>query len=209
MKSKIITLICLFVASFSLADAQEQHIEKLVLKKKEKKSFSARDSSLVLHIDTLIMRDKSSLQFYGKKDVTIVAKHVEMGDKVVISGSGSKNNASNFDIDMNFKKLGSLYVIARGDEAMNGTKTDPNGDGGTVNFSYDSQGIAPQTASKKAKNYLFVDVSAGGRTTNPSSDLSQIYGRIASSPTGLRGIPQGQIYSGSPGKEGKVNIQSK
>ncbi len=206
----ILSIVFLFLGSsfLSIAHAQQEHIARLELGKKKKKTFNSRDSSAVIYIDTLIMKDKSSLQFYGKKDIKLVVKHAEIGKGAFISGIGGQNNASEFDIDINLNKLGSLYVIARGQDAMNGTKTDPNGDGGNVSFKYDPNGITPQTADKKQANYVYIDVSAGGRAINPISDLNQIYSRIAMSAPGLRGMPQGQVYSGSPGKEGKVTISS-
>ncbi len=206
----ILSIVFLFLGSsfLSIAHAQQEHIARLELGKKKKKTFNSRDSSAVIYIDTLIMKDKSSLQFYGKKDIKLVVKHAEIGKGAFISGIGGQNNATEFDIDINLNKLGSLYVIARGQDAMNGTKTDPNGDGGNVSFKYDPNGITPQTADKKQANYVYIDVSAGGRAINPISDLNQIYSRIAMSAPGLRGMPQGQVYSGSPGKEGKVTISS-
>lgn len=212
MKLKnILSVIFLFsgFSFLSIGYAQEEHIARVELGKKKKKTFNSRDSSAVIYIDTLIMKDKSSLQFYGKKDVKLVVKHAEIGKNALISGMGGQNNASNFDIDINLQKLGSLYVIARGQDAMNGTKTHPNGDGGTVNFKYDPSGITPQSDEKKQTGYVYIDVSAGGRAINPVTDLNQIYSRIAMSAPGLRGMPQGQVYSGSPGKEGKATITSK
>lgn len=212
MKLKnILSVIFLFLglSVLSIGYAQEEHIARVELGRKQKKTFNSRDSSAVIYIDTLIMKDKSSLQFYGKKDVKLVVKHAEIGKNAFISGIGGQNNASNFDIDINLQKLGSLYVIARGQDAMNGTKTHPNGDGGTVNFKYDPSGITPQSDKKKQKGYVYIDVSAGGRAINPVTDLNQIYSRIAMSAPGLRGMPQGQVYSGSPGKEGKATITPK
>lgn len=212
MKLKnILSVIFLFLglSVLSIGYAQEEHIARVELGRKQKKTFNSRDSSAVIYIDTLIMKDKSSLQFYGKKDVKLVVKHAEIGKNAFISGIGGQNNASNFDIDINLQKLGSLYVIARGQDAMNGTKTHPNGDGGTVNFKYDPSGITPQSDEKKQKGYVYIDVSAGGRAINPVTDLNQIYSRIAMSAPGLRGMPQGQVYSGSPGKEGKATITPK
>lgn len=197
------------LTSLVIGQTRDVHIGKLELGKKEKKVFNDRDSSAVIYIDTLIMKDRSSLQFYGKKDVKLVVKYAEIGDRAFISGQSRMNNASNFDIDINFKKLGSLYVIARGQDANNGMRTDPNGDAGIVNLVYDPAGITPQSVNKKQKNYLMVDVSPGGLHVTPSAEISNIYSRIATSAPGLRGLPQGQIYSGSPGKEGKVIIQSK
>jgi hypothetical protein len=212
MKPKHV-LALLFSSLILLSHAQtpETRISKLVLEKKEKKVFSERDkdSSSVLYIDTLIMKDRSSLQFFGKKEVKIVVNHAEIGNRVFISGIAGKNNASNFDMDINFQKLGSLYVVARGQDAMNGTRTDPNGNAGNVNLVYHSAGIVPQTTDKKAKNYLHTDVTPGGLRVTPTTDLRNIYDQIKRSAPGLRGVTQGQIYSGSPGREGKVTITSK
>ncbi|MBE8722570.1 hypothetical protein [Sphingobacterium pedocola] len=208
MKSKIILSVFVAVLSFvnSQAQVNKQHFDKLVLNKKERKVFSDRDSSAVIYIDTLIMKDNSSLQFLGKKDVKLIVKHAEIGNKALISGQAGQNNASDFDITINFQKLGSLYVVARGIDAFNGTKTFPNGDAGNVKINYNKVGVSPQTTHKKDKNYLFVDVTPGGLHVTPSSEITNIYSRITTSAPGLRGLPQGQIYSGSPGKEGKVTI---
>lgn len=210
MKTKII--LGVFVAVLGVLNAQaqvnEHHFDKLVLNKKEKKVFSERDSSAVVYIDTLIMKDKSSLQFFGKKDVKLIVKHAEIGNKALISGQAGQNNASDFDITINFQKLGSLFVVARGIDAFNGTRTFPNGNAGNVNITYNREGISPQTTNKKGKYYLFVDVTPGGLRVTPTSEVANIYSRIATSAPGLRGLPQGQIYSGSPGLEGKVKITS-
>ena len=204
----ILSIILLFGAFMS--NAQEvQHISRLELGKKEKKSFNRGDSSMVLKIDTLIMKDKSKLEFYAKKDVKLEVGYAEIGKNAVITGQDSKNNATNIDLDININKLGSLFVIARGIDAFNGTKTFPNGNGGKVVISYDPAGITPQTKDKKATNYLFVDVQPGGLRVNPTSEIGQIYSRISMSQPGLRGMPQGQIYSGSPGNEGSFELKAK
>lgn len=210
IKPWLLTVLCIAgmsTATIQKLAAQEIHIDKLVLEKKNKKVFQDRDSSATVYIDTLIMRDKSSLQFFGKKEVKLVIKHAEIGKNAFISGQASKNNASNFDIDINFRKLGSLYVIARGQDANNGSRTFPNGDAGNVNINYDGTGIIPQTADKRKENYLVVDVKPGGLHVTPTTEIRNIYSQIARSSAGLRGVPQGQIYSGSPGKEGKVEIK--
>jgi len=211
--TSLMGLMLFFVLSaanvFAQDNLKEVHLTKLTLKKKEKKQFSDRDSAIVLYVDTLIMKDHSSLLFFGKKEVKIIAKYAEIGSNVVFSGQGAQNNASNFDLDMNFGKLGSLFVIARGQNAINGTRTYPNGDGGNVTLAYSSQGLTPQQTDKKAVNYLFVDVTPGGLSVNPTTDMNMIYSRIATSSPGLRGLPQGQIYSGSVGKEGKVIVTAK
>lgn len=188
---------------------REQHISKLVLDKKKKESFhnDRRDSTLTLRIDTLILKDNASLQFYGLKDVKLIVNYAEIGKKAFISGISAKNNASNFDIEMNIQKLGSLFVVARGHDAMNGMRTDPNGDGGDVKFVYKKDGITPQTDNRKGKNYLYIDASAGGRAVNPQADIRIIMDRVASGIPRVGGLPQGQVYSGSAGREGKVTIE--
>jgi hypothetical protein len=70
------------------------------------------------------------------------------------------------------------------------------------------ESIKPQSTNKKATNYIYADVVAGGRAVNANSDLRNIYDRIKTAPTGLRGLPQGQIYSGSPGTEGTFELIS-
>ncbi len=203
---KLLPFLLVMLTCTAFGQVEEQHIGKLVLKKKDKKTFNSRDSSAVIYIDTLIMKDRSSLQFYGKKDVKLVVKYAEIGNRAFISGIGAQNNASNFDITINFQKLGSLYVIASGRDANNGTRTFDNGDGGKVDFRYSAKGLIPQSEDKKAANYLHIDVSAGGRRLNPNTDLNQIYSQISMSFAGLRGVPQGQIYSGSSGVEGTIKL---
>ena len=188
----------------------QEHIGKLVLSKKKKKVFQnkGRDSTITVRIDTLIMKDRASLQFYGLKDVKLQVGYAEIGKDVVLSGIGSKNNASNFDIDIHLAKFQSMYVIARGIDAMNGTRTNPNGDGGNVTFHYASDGLVPQLDDRKAKQHLTVDVSPGGRRVNPPTDIALVMSRIGMGGPRLGGIPQGQVYSGSPGREGKFVVES-
>lgn len=209
MKKLWTLLLCIALFNVVSAQTEEIHIGILELGKKDKKVFRSRDSTIVLHIDTLIMKDRSSLQFFGKKNVVLHIKHAEIGKRAYFHGVASKNNASDFDIDIRFDKLGSLYVMANGRDAMNGTKTDPNGDGGQVKLAYSSEGITPQQENAKQDNYLFIDVSPGGQRVNPTNDVRQIYSRIATSSPGLRGLPQGQVYSGSPGKKGSAEVSVK
>lgn len=190
-------------------EGEHIHLSKLTVEKKKKHNFQGRDSILTVHIDTLIMKDKSSLQFYGKKDVKLVVKHAIIDDQVAFYGQGLKNNGTNFDIDINFDKLGSLYVFAKGQTANNGSKTYPNGDGGNVTFVYKSDNFKVQTTDKKAKHYIRIDNTEGGLNVTPTSDVANIYSRIATSSPGLRGLPQGQIYSGSPGKKGTIIFKEK
>lgn len=217
MKAKqiLFLIVTLVFGQVTISQAQDKkqgeviHLDKLVLNKKQKKSFQGRDSILTLTIDTLIMKDKASLQFFNKKDVKLIVKHAYLGKDVSFYGQGLKNNGSNFDIDIDFDALSSLYIFARGQNAMNGTKTFPNGDAGNVILNYQSNGFDVQMTDKKAKHYIRIDNTEGGLNVVPSSDVTNIYSRIAASGGGLRGLPQGQIYSGSPGKKGTVTVNKK
>ncbi|SEM98531.1 hypothetical protein SAMN05216436_11027 [bacterium A37T11] len=207
-------VVCLLVATSVMAQNADtlKHIEKLEIAKKKTKSFSGgRDSTLSLTIDTLIMNDRAQLQFFGLKKVTLSVGYAQIGDRVYISGTDGKNNGSHLKIDINFIKLGSLYVLVGGYDANNGTKTFPNGNGGNVQLIYAANGIKPQTVDKKAKNYLLIDTRAGGYRVNPQSDLRNIYSQMRMGSVGrpLGALPQGQIYSGSPGIDGKSSIVSK
>lgn len=217
MKTKLVLfLVSIFLLSNSqLVQAQEKqqgeviHLDKLILNKKQKKAFQGRDSTLTLAIDTLIMKDKSVLQFFGKKEVNLIVKQAYLGKDVAFYGQGIKNNGTNFNIDIDFDALSSLYIFAGGQNAMNGSKTFPNGDGGNVLLTYSSKGFDPQMTNKKDKHYIRIENTEGGLNVVPTSDVANIYSRIAISGPGLRGLPQGQIYSGSPGKKGTITVNKK
>ncbi len=186
------------------------HVEKLVIGRKKKEVYSGRDSSLVLRIDTLIMNDRSQLLFHGKKDVKLDVGHAEIGDRAYIFGTDGKNNGTDFEIDMRFDKLGTLYVLAGGQDARNnGSRTFPNGNGGDVILTYHPEGIVPQTQDKKGAHYLRIDTRAGGYRGNPQNELSNIYSLINMGARGrpLSNLGQGQVYSGSPGRDGKSTVK--
>jgi len=213
----LLTIAVIFVwAAISTVQAQDsvQYIPKLELGKKKKKTFTVnkRDSSLVLQIDTLIMKDKASLVFYGKKRVRLEVKHAIIPKQAYIIGTDSKNNGSDMDINIRFDELGALYVLAGGQDANNGTRTYPNGNGGDVTIHYDRSGITPQQTDKDQSAYLRVDTRAGGYHVNAQTELRNIYAQIGA---GIRmgngrmgGIPQGQVYSGSPGTDGKSTVEA-
>ncbi|MDH5827226.1 hypothetical protein [Sphingobacterium faecium] len=210
MKKIIAMLAFAFLAFQSHAQSNVEHISKLEIGKKAKKVYNNKssDSTINLHIDTLIMGDKASLMFYGNKNVNLSIGHAIICNNASISGTDSKNNGANFDIQANFQKLGSLYIIAKGDNAFNGTKTYPNGNGGNVKLTLAENSIVPQRENKKQPNYLQIANEGGGKNVNATSDLRSIYDRVRQAPGGLRGLPQGQIYSGSPGVDGKTEIIS-
>ncbi|MFC6103012.1 hypothetical protein [Olivibacter domesticus] len=216
MKVRMIVVMLLLMGyglqSFCVEQDSVQYIQKLEISKKKKKTFSVRqqDSTLVLKIDTLILNDKATLEFFGKKKVDLQVKYAEIPKQAYIVGTDSKNNGSEINITIHFGKLGSLYVLAGGRDANNGSRTFPNGNGGNVTLHYDKRGIVPQQEKKDQPGYLRIDTKAGGYRVNPQSDLYNIYSQIGmgirSGGGRLGGVPQGQIYSGSPGKDGKSEV---
>lgn len=208
------TLIAIFITLTSLTafsqseDRKTIHLPKLEIENRDNEVFSLGDSSMTIHIDTLIMGNRASIRFVGKKDIELVVQHAFIGKRASIYGNDGKNNGTNFDIDIRFDELGSLFVLAGGMDANNGFRTHPNGDGGNVSITYNEDGIVPQTENKRDAHYLAVDTRAGGYRNNPHSEIRSIYGRINPSIIGrpLSGLQQGMIYSGSPGKDGDVEI---
>lgn len=207
------TIFLLLLSSGFLLSAQAQtesiqHISKLEINKKKSQVFSSRDSILILNIDTLIMKDRAKLIFYGKKKVMLQVKHAIIGKDGFIYGTDGKNNGSDMDISIRFDDLGSLAVSAAGLDAQNGTKTYPNGNGGKVTLNYLSNGIAPQQVSKKETAYLSIDTKAGGYSVNAQSDIRNILSRIGRGGRPLGQLPQGQVFSGSPGIDGKSEVKA-
>ena len=209
----IISCLGIIVATTVFAqDTDTIHISKLEIERNKKEVFSGRDSSLIIYIDTLVMKNKSQLVFFGKKDVKLHVGHATIEKRGYIYGTDGKNNGTDFDIDIGFGKLGSLYVLAGGQDANNnGSRTYPNGDGGDVSLAYDGDGIIPQTDNKRAAHYLHIDTRAGGYRVNPQSELSNIYSMINQGTVGrpLGNLSQGMVYSGSPGKDGKIEVKAK
>ncbi|MGH2623429.1 MAG: hypothetical protein ACRDE7_07175, partial [Sphingobacterium sp.] len=75
MKYLISTI--LLLSSFLSFSQETEHIQRLELSRKDKKVFNKGDSSITLKIDTLIMKDKSKLEFFGKKDVKLEIGYAE------------------------------------------------------------------------------------------------------------------------------------
>src|SRR5690606_40460806 len=69
--------------------------------------------------------------------------------------------------------------------------------------SSDLDGIAPQQESSKEDHYLEIATKGGGLVGNAKADIDNIFSRIGSGGRPLGQLPQGQIYSGSPGKDGR------
>lgn len=209
---KAILVVLCSLLSFSLAKAQSEspsYIQKLEIKKKKNKVFSNRDSIVDLTIDTLIMGDRAQLVFYGKKKVNLVVKHAVIGKRAFLMGTDGKNNGSDLNLIIRFEELGQLTVSAAGLDAFNGTKTFPNGNGGTVHIQYLEDGIPPQSENKEKPHYLSVLVHPGGERVDARREIGNILSRInTSSGRPLGNLPQGQVYSGSPGTAGKFTIEA-
>ncbi len=210
MKSLIASILIGCSTGAFAQGADTLHVEKLQVDRKKKEMIGGRDSSLVLHIDTLIMKDRSQLIFYGKKDVTLVVRHAEIGDRAYLFGTDGKNNGTDFDITIRFERLGGLHILAGGHDANNnGSRTHPNGNGGNVVVSYDPGGVVPQREEKKQAAYLQIDTRAGGYRVDPQNDLRNIYSMINRGVPGrpLSNVSQGMVYSGSPGIDGKATVR--
>lgn len=209
MKHLIIIIASIFFSSTLVAQSDSvKHISKLEIKKKKRERIPGSDSTQHLVIDTLIMHDKAHLEFYGKKKVTLEVKHAIIPKKAYLSATDGKNNASDMNITMRFDELGSLFVLAGGRDATNGSRTFPNGNGGKIVLNYLSDGITPQSTEEKQEGYLRIDTKAGGYSVNARSDLYNIYSRIGGGSRPLGQLPQGQVYSGSPGIDGISEVNA-
>ena len=167
MKAMIICIAMMAASAAIAQDIHTIHIPKLEIERNKKEVIGGKDSSLVVYIDTLVMKHKSQLVFFGKKDVQLHVRHADIAKRGYIYGTDGKNNGTDFKIDMGLEKLGALYILAGGQDANNnGSRTHPNGDGGNVVFTYDSAGLVPQSDDKKSANYLHIDTRAGGYRVN-------------------------------------------
>lgn len=207
MRYFVFLIINLFLVSAVVAQSTPViHISKLEIKKKKRENIGNADSIQHVVIDTLIMHDKAHLQFYGKTDVTLEVRHAIIPKKAYISATDGKNNGADMNITVRFDELGSLFVLAGGRDANNGSRTFPNGDGGKVVFNYLDDGVVPQLVEEKDEGYLRIDTQAGGYAVNARSDLYNIYSRIGGGSRPLGQLPQGQVYSGSSGIDGSSEV---
>lgn len=210
VRQYILALGLLFVTAplFAQKTVDTLTLSSLHLDRKDSKSFSGRDSSLVLKIDTLLMGDRSRILFHGKKQVDLYVQHAVIGERVLIRGTDGKNNGTHINLYIGIQRLGDLTIDAAGEDAMNGTKTYPNGNGGNIHVYYAQSGLKPQNASSDLPQYILMKVEGGGKHVNAQSDVGNIVGRISSGNRPLGQLPQGQVYSGSPGLSGEAQMEA-
>jgi hypothetical protein len=182
-------------------------LDKLVIDSKKSYTITEGDSITSIVIDTQIMKDKSKLSFVSKKQVSLVVKHAIIGKDVVISGNDSKNNGTDLNLSVNFVQLRSLYIDVSGEDARSSNRHYGNGNGGHVVLSYLSSGQRPQIADKKSANFVSIRNRAGGYTVNPQTNITVLLGQIRSgSGRPLGQLPNGRVYSGGIGRDGKITI---
>src|SRR3546814_9620463 len=100
-------IICIAMMAASAAIAQDIptiHIPKLEIERNKKEVIGGKDSSLIVYIDTLVMKHKSQLVFFGKKDVQLHVGHADIAKRGYIDGTDGKNNGTDF------KKIGRAHV---------------------------------------------------------------------------------------------------
>lgn len=192
-----------------LAIGQIQRIPKLVIENKKTFELLSKDSTGFVVIDTLIMKDNSGINLYNKKSFKIVIRQAFIGKNCEIYGNNGKNTGTNLELAMNCKQLGSLLINVGGLDAKIGNKNYPNGDGGNVTLSYLETGLMPQIADKKLPHYIQIINKGGGFLTNAQPDLASVLSRINGSSPGrpLGQLPNGRVYSGNNGRDGKTEIK--
>ncbi|WP_139125772.1 hypothetical protein [Arcticibacter eurypsychrophilus] len=203
-------LIPLFAISQTEQKVKYIEIKKLVIDKRGSYNFSSRDSSVSIFIDTLIMRPDSKISFYNKKDVSMVVNYAQIDKGALFNGNDGKNNGTNLKLSINFAALKNLTINVPGLDAKTSNRKFDNGDGGKVTIKYLSSGIKPQTENSKKTGFLNIKNTAGGYITNAQSDLSVVFSQIRSGNPGrpLSQLPNGRVYSGNTGAEGKFSMIS-
>jgi hypothetical protein len=209
MKYIALSLLSLPFISLVQAQSSQLQVSKIAIDSRKSFYFKEGDSVISVVIDSLIMKDKSQLHFAGKKKVNLTVNFAEIGQGCVISGSDQKNNGAEIKLTVNFKKLNSLYIDVAGQEARSGNRRFDNGNGGNVELSYLASGIKPQTVDKNSSGYLHISNRGGGTRVNPQNDISILLGQIRNgSGRPLGQLPNGRVYSGNVGSDGKTAIKA-
>ena len=209
MKSIFLYLALLLpLTSLGQVRSKSVKIHKLVIEAKKSYAITEGDSITSINIDTLIMKDRSKLSFVGKKKVYLVVSHAFIGKDVIIRSNDSKNNGTDLNLSVNFVQLKSLFVDVSGEDARYFNRHFDNGNGGQVVLSYLSSGQKPQITDKNSPNFVSIRNRAGGYTVNPQTDIGIILGQIRTgSGRPLGQLPNGRVYSGGIGRDGKTTIK--
>ncbi len=203
---------CLLLLICSLgAQGQETRLGKLELKKNEVYTIRQRDSDIHLRIDTLIMHRGSKIIAAGKKNMVLTAGFASIDTRCSIAGDDGHNNGTNIDLRINFQDLGNLTINTQGKNFRQGNRSHAIGSGGNVTVHYLNAGLAPQTTSAGHDRYLKVMAEGGKGSVDPNSDMYVITSAIRSG-SGIAGrplsnLPQGTVFQGSDGPDGKVHLE--
>lgn len=205
-----LAFISLLSPAFAQAGGEPVRIGKLELKKRQEYRFSGRDSLTSIVIDTLIMGDESSIDFLNKKKVNLLIKYAVIGRECIIRGSDGKNNGTDIVLSVNFAVLNALVIQVPGLDAKMSNRKHDNGNGGKVLINYLSSGVKPQLSDPRQTAFIGINNRAGGYLTNAQTDLYPIYSQLNSGVPGrpLSQLPQGRVYSGGTGREGKSDIRA-
>lgn len=192
--------------------AQEMTIGKLELKKNQVYMIRQGDSAFHLSIDTLIMHRGSRIIAAGKKDLVLTVAFASIDSRCSIAGDDGHNNGTNIDLRINFQDLGNLVINTQGKNFRQGNRNQAIGRGGNVTVHYLHAGLTPQTTSPGHDRYLKVMAEGGKGSADPNSDLYVINSAIRSG-SGIAGrplsnLPQGTVFQGSDGTDGKVHLES-
>ena len=146
------TLIITLLVTFSLAQAQQKPISKLVFE--EGQTYYVNDDVNTILVDTLVMQDNSTVYFKPEEDSKLIAKVAYIGKNCVISAMGiTGQDGGNLDLKLHFETLGSLVIDTRGADGI------PGIDGNDKTFSQDNSQVIRNEAGQ------IVSISPGNITT--------------------------------------------
>lgn len=184
-------------------------ISKLVIDSRKSFGLIAGDSVAAFIIDTLIMKDKAKLFLVNKKQASLVIHHAVIGKDCLVEGNDGKNNGTNLHLAANFVQLRSLSIDVSGEDARMANRHYDNGNGGQVVVSYLASGKKPQTSDKRQSQYLAISNKGGGHLVNPQGDIRVLMDQLRNGYPGrpLAQLPQGRVYSGGIGADGKATVK--
>jgi hypothetical protein len=228
MKNRLSLFTLLFTFVFSSSASAQQVISKLEIKAKEAYKVGPENRLLV---DTLIMHDKATILFnqeipaYIGANLAIIGKKcsfITKGQNALVRASGPTSlngqDGGDIEIDMHFRKLGSLIVDARGGMGEKGdegrgevasvSRTD--GDGVTKSISPMINGRAPGPGGNGGfgGNIHFTYSTSGFIPLfNQKRNTNSIILLNTGGKEGKAGI--NSRFQGKPGLDGEVTLINK